>query len=384
MHEMHRYCSGQGSRDRRSIYRSKKKDVNNYLGLANHPYIKSKTREAISKFGVGVGGPPLLNGYTSLHKELESKLAKLKGAEDAMLFSSGYGANVGMLTGLLTTDSIILYDAYSHASFYDGIKMSGARSYMFPHNDIEALEGKLKIIRSQTDKDIFIGVEGVYSMDGDLAPLDLLVELCIKYNAYLIVDDAHGTGVMGLTGKGSAEYFNVHGKVHFTMGTFSKTFSVTGGFVAGPAKVINYLRFFARSYMFSASLPPMSAAAVLAALEVIENEEDILESLRKNINYTAEKLNAMGFDADNKSAIFPLRVPAGMDIRKASREFHQKGIFINSIEYPAVPLSQQRFRISIMAVHTIDDIDTLLKAVAEIFSDHHKILLEEGVSLEAA
>jgi len=345
---------------------------NNYLGLANHPYVKEKAQNAIEKFGAGIGGPPLLNGYTSLHKELEEKLAALKKTEDALIFSSGYGANVGLVTGLMNENSLVLYDAYSHASFCDGIKMSAVQSFRFPHNDLIILENRLKNLRANSGNDIYIGVEGVYSMDGDLAPLDKLVELCKKYNAYLIVDDAHGTGVMGKKGRGSCEHFNVDSKVDLVMGTFSKTFAVTGGFIAGSKSVINYLRYFAHSYMFSASLPPVIIAAVLAGLDILENEPGLLQSLRDNINYTADKLSALGFRVNNETAIFPLIVPADMNIRKASYEFHKRGIFVNSIEYPAVPLSQQRFRISVMATHTKEDIDKLVTVVEEVWNEHKK------------
>lgn len=340
---------------------------NNYLGLANHPYIIQKVTEAVNEFGVGIGGPPLLNGYTKLHRTLEEKLAAFKNAEDAMIFSSGYGANVGLVSGLMNQDCVVLYDAYSHASFCDGIKLSGVQSYRFPHNDLKSLEARLKIIRSNSNCDVFIGVEGVYSMDGDTAPLDELLILCKKYDAILIIDDAHGTGVMGEHGKGTAEAYNLEGNVDITMGTFSKTFAVTGGFVAASKDIINYLRFFARSYMFSASVSPGIVAAVLAGLEVIKTEPERLENLRANINYANSCLNNLGFDANNQSAIIPLRVPLNMNIREAAYEFHKRGIFINSIEYPAVPLSQQRFRISLMATHTKNDIDRLVQTIDEIW-----------------
>ncbi len=340
---------------------------NNYLGLANHPYVIQKVTEAVNEFGVGIGGPPLLNGYTELHRELEEKLAEFKNAEDAMIFSSGYGANVGLVSGLMNQDSIVLYDAYSHASFSDGIKLSSAQSYRFPHNDLKSLEARLKIIRSKSNCDVFIGVEGVYSMDGDTAPLDELLILCKKYDATLIVDDAHGTGVMGETGRGTAEAYNVEGNVDITMGTFSKTFAVTGGFVTASKEIINYLRFFARSYMFSASVSPGVVAAVLAGLEVIREEPERLENLKNNIGYANQSLDAIGFKSNNNSAIIPLCVPQNMNIREAAYEFHKKGIFINSIEYPAVPLSQQRFRISLMATHTKNDIDRLVEAIEEVW-----------------
>jgi glycine C-acetyltransferase len=340
---------------------------NNYLGLANHPYVKQKTMEAISKFGAGIGGPPLLNGYTILHRELEERLAHLKGAEDALIFSSGYGANVGLVSGLLNSNDVVVYDAYSHASFCDGIKMADSKSFRFPHNNITLLSQRLEQNMVNSERDVYVGVEGVYSMDGDLAPLDKIVPLCKSKGAILIVDDAHGTGVMGKTGKGTAEHFNVEDQIDITMGTFSKTFAATGGFITASKPIINYLRFFARSYMFSASLPPVSIASVLACLDVIENEPGLLDSLWNNINYTASSLKEIGIDIEPQSAIIPLRVPIGMDLREAAVKFHDNGIFVNSIEYPAVPISQQRFRISIMATHTREDIDRLIEVIDEIW-----------------
>lgn len=340
---------------------------NNYLGLANHPYLIKKVTEAVNEFGVGIGGPPLLNGYTKLHRKLEEKLAEFKSAEDAMIFSSGYGANIGLVSGLMNPDSVVVYDAYSHASFCDGINLSGAQSYCFPHNDLKSLETRLKLIRSKSYGDVFVGVEGVYSMDGDTAPLDEILILCKKYDTILIVDDAHGTGVMGGTGKGTAQAYNLEGSVDITMGTFSKSFAVTGGFVAASKEIINYLRFFARSYMFSASVSPGIVAAVLAGLDVIETEPERLVNLKANIDYANQCLNAIGFEARNDSAIIPLRVPLNMNIRKAAYEFHKRGIFMNSIEYPAVPLSQQRFRISLMATHTKNDIDRLVQTIDEVW-----------------
>jgi glycine C-acetyltransferase len=212
-----------------------------------------------------------------------------------------------------------------------------------------------------------VGVEGVYSMDGDLAPLDRIVELCEAHGAILIVDDAHGTGVMGAKGSGTAEHFGVEGKIPLTMGTFSKAFAVTGAFVAGPQPIISYLRFFARSYMFSASLPPMVLAAVLGGLDVLEAEPERLVRLRENVARAAAGLNAIGIPVRPEAAIIPLLVPQSMNIRQAGRRFHERGIFVNSVEYPAVPISQQRFRISMMATHRCEDIDTLLSAVEEIW-----------------
>ncbi len=343
---------------------------NNYLGLANHPYIKEHVKKTIEKYGAGIGGPPLLNGYTLLHRELEERLAHLKGSEDVLLFSSGYGANVGLVSALMGNGDLVVYDSYSHASFHDGIKMSGVQAVNFPHNEIEMLEQTLERTESLKYKDRFAAVEGVYSMDGDVAPLDRIVPVCKKNNTLLIVDDAHGTGVMGAKGSGTAEHFGVEKEIDISMGTFSKTFAVSGGFVAASKSIINYLRFFARSYMFSASLPPTVIASVLAALDVMEKEPWLYQNLQENIKYTASCLNQLGFPANSLTPIFPLRVPVNMNIRKAACEFHQKGIFLNSIEYPAVPNSQQRFRISIMATHTKDDIDKLMDAISETWRNN--------------
>jgi glycine C-acetyltransferase len=359
---------------------------NSYLGLANHPYVKERVHQAIREYGVGIGGPPLLNGYTKLHRELEERLAALKGTEDAMIFGAGYSANVGLVTGLVNSTDTVLYDIYSHASFCDGLKMSGVGSAHFPHNDIARLKALLEIYRQRTHQDIFVGVEGVYSMDGDLAPLDVLVPLCKSQNAILIVDDAHGTGVMGPHGRGTAEHFGVEGQVDITMGTFSKTFSATGGFVAASRPIINYLRFFARSYMFSASLPPTIIATVLAGLDVMEQEPNRLKQLWDNVAYAGDGLKKLGFALKSESPVFPLIVPVGMNLREAAHRFHNAGIFVNSIEYPAVPISQQRFRVSLMASHTRRDIDRLLEVVGEIWSSlaPHNVSDLSAVRSEAA
>jgi glycine C-acetyltransferase len=341
---------------------------NNYLGLADHPVVKSRIEDAVRAYGAGVAGPPLLNGYTSLHRLLEERLAALKGSESALLFSSGYVANVGLVSGLLQPGDVMLYDSYSHASFCDGLTMSGARSFRFSHNDLGSLTRLLER-NTAPAHDTYVGVEGVYSMDGDLAPLDRIAALCERHGAILILDDAHGTGVMGPTGRGTAEHFGVEGRVPITMGTFSKTFSVTGAFVAASNAVVNFLRYFARSYMFSASLPPAVVGAVLGGLDVLERESERLSLLRDNVALLAEGLRRLGIAARPEAAIVPIIVPGWMNIRAAAKEFHRRGLFVNSVEYPAVPVSQQRFRISLMATHTREDISRLLTAVEEIWAD---------------
>ena len=343
---------------------------NNYLGFANHPYIKEYVKDTIAKYGIGIGGPPLLNGYTKIHRELEERLAALKGAEDALIFSSGYGANVGLVSALIGPDDYVVFDQYSHASFYDGLKMCGAQGIHFLHNNVHSLIAKLEDARKLNPRNIYVGVEGVYSMDGDIAPLDEISAVCKQYDAILLVDDAHGTGTIGQHGGGVGDYFGLDGNLNVVMGTFSKSFAVTGGFVAASKPLVDYLRFFARSYMFSASISPITIASVLAGLDLLENDSSILNTLRSNVKYTASLLNKIGFNVASETPIIPLRVPMEMNIRDAAYKFHERAIFINSIEYPAVPVSQQRFRISITASHKKEDIDKLVEVVEEIWTEY--------------
>ena len=342
---------------------------NNYLGLANHPVVADKVRKAMERFGVGIGGPPLLNGTTSLHRELEERLSAFKQTEDTVLFSSGYAANVGLVTALTGRNDVVLYDELSHASFADGLRMSDTKSVFFGHNDLMKLDELLFKYGASNDGDRFVGVEGVYSMDGDLAPLDRLVPLCRKHNAILIVDDAHGTGVLGRTGGGIAEHFGLEGKVDVVMGTFSKSFGVIGGFVSSSKPIAEYLRYMARSHMFSASLPPIVVAAVLAGLDVMAAEPGRLRNLHSNIRYANREFNKRGFPMQSSTPIIPLRVPVWMNIREAALRFHESGIFVNAVEYPAVPVRQQRFRISLTSDHTKSDIDRLVECAGAVWAD---------------
>ena len=342
---------------------------NNYLGLANHPHVKKQVAKAIDEFGCGIAGPPLLNGYIKLIEELEERLASFKSKEAAIVFSSGFLANVGVVSAVAEANDVIIYDELSHASFYDGIRLTKAKAVPFAHNDIQQMEELIEQHSKNAKGSVFVCIEGVYSMDGDIAPLDKISCVCKRYNAYLIVDDAHGTGVIGENGKGTASELGCEDDVDITMGTFSKVFGTCGGFITGSASLIEYLRFHARSYIFSASIPPPVAATVLAGLDVMENEPWLREQLLDNVQYAIKKLEPFGFHSPPQAAIITLGLPENMDIRKAAVLFHQKKIFINPIEYPAVPASKQRFRISMMATHTKEDIDSLVTAVEEIWYD---------------
>ncbi len=340
---------------------------NNYLGLANEPEVVEKTIEAVRKFGIGCGGPPLLNGTTTLHRELEARLARLKHCEAAVVFSSGYATNVGWTTALLSPGDWLVYDAQNHASLFDGIKMGRFESVPFAHNDADDLRRKLMQVRwKHPYTNVVVCVEGVYSMDGDIAPLPEIRRLATKYGALLAVDDAHGTGVLGERGFGTPEHFGLEGQIEIMMGTFSKTFGVTGGFVAGSKAMCDYLRFFARSYMFSASLPPPVVASVLAGIGFLENHPERVRQLRDNVRYFVQGLRRLGFDVSCETAIVPLLVPSGVEIRRLGMRLHEEGVFVNGVEYPAVPKDQQRLRISMMATLTREDLDFALSRFEKV------------------
>lgn len=340
---------------------------NNYLGLADHPYVIEKVSKSVEEYGVGIGGPPLLNGYTSLMRELEDRLAEMKGCEAVVIFPTGYQTNLSLVTCLTEKSDLLLVDEAHHASLYDGLKMARAPYHTFRHNDIDELEEQLIEHRSDA-RDAFVFVESVHSMDADLAPVPDLVKICRKYSSYLVIDDAHGTGVLGDKGHGVGEHFHIEGELDIVMGTFSKAFASVGGFVAAPSNIIAYLKFYARPYMFSAALPPAVLVGIHACLDVLEREPERVQQLRDNIEYVTKGLLSQGIVINSAGGNVPLIVPQEINIRKAAYAFHELGLFMNPIEWPAVPREKQRFRISIMATHTHDDLDRLLESVKDVWT----------------
>jgi len=340
---------------------------NNYLGLADEPQIIEAAVAATRRYGIGCGGPPLLNGTTSLHRELEGRLAAFKKCESAMVFSSGYLANVGMLTGLMRRGDVLLYDEQSHASLIDGIQIGRIRSIPFAHNDTEDLRLGLEQLRlREPDRNVVVAVEGVYSMDGDIAALPRIAELCKTFGAWLALDDAHATGVLGATGRGSTEHFGIDGRVDVTMGSFSKVFASTGGFLCGSGALVDTLRFFARSYMFSASLAIPIVAAVIAGIDYLEAHPERPRQLRTNVEYFAASLRAVGFRIEPQTAIIPIMVPESVSVAEVVAALYRDGVFVNGIEYPAVPSNQGRLRISVMATLTTEHIDTCVAAIERV------------------
>ncbi len=348
---------------------------NNYLGMANEPEIVEATVAALRQYGTGCGGPPLLNGTTSLHRQLEEKLARLKGCESALLFSSGYAANVGWLTGLMNKGDILIYDEQNHASLYDGVQLGRVRSMAFDHNDLDHLRHRLMQVRwRDPGANIVVAVEGVYSMDGDIAPLPEIKALCENFGAWLAVDDAHGTGVLGANGHGTHEYFAMSsGEVEIAMGTFSKVFATTGGFVAGSQGFVDSLRFLARSYMFSASLAPSVVASVIAGIDFIETHPERIAKLHDNVAYFVNSLRHIGFAIEAPTAIVPIALPADVEVIEVVAALHREGVFVNGVEFPAVPRDKQRIRVSMMATLTRAQLDIAVEkitAVARRFGFH--------------
>lgn len=340
---------------------------NNYLGLANHPYVKKEVRNAINKYGVGMAGPPLLNGYSVAMQALENKIADFKKTESAIIFPAGFMANVGVVSALAKKNDVVIFDQLSHASFYAGLDASKATHVRFPHNDVQEMERRIKL-KKDKHSNVFVSMEGIYSMDGDIAPLDEMAPICKKHGAYSILDDAHGVGVLGKNGRGTAEFFGVEEQIDLYVGTFSKVFTVTGGYLAGPKGIIEYLRYFARPYIFSAALSPMHLAAVSAGIDVIEREPERRLRLLGNAQFVAEKLENYGLLAKPAAAIIALQVPPTMDIRKANRMMHELGFFVNAIEYPAVAAKKQRFRISITADHKRSDLESLINCIDKVWN----------------
>jgi len=341
---------------------------NNYLGLAADPEVRERVKQAIDQYGVGAGGTPVFHGHHNLVRELEARLAAFLGTEDAILFSNGaYGANLGILTALVDRKGVILHDEQVHTSFLDGVKLSAGRALQFAHNDVAELDALFDDPMVREAKDVFVGAEGVYSMEGDLGRLDELAALCSRRGAVLMVDDAHGIGVMGERGAGTAEHLGA--EVDITVGTFAKAFGIQGGFVAARKGVVDYLRAFARTYVFSVTVPAASAAAVLAGLDILEREPERLRRLHENVAYTARRLGEVGLPVEPQSPIIRLRAPAGADIARDCARMMELGVYLNPVLYPAVPLADQGFRINLCALHTTEDIDVLADALAALWPE---------------
>jgi len=332
-----------------------------YLGLIDHPKINEAAKKAIDELSTGTHGVRLLAGTTRLHNELERRIAEFKGREAAAVFSSGYVTNLTTISTLLGKDDYIFCDKYDHASIVDGAIQSRANFIRFDHNDMEHLEDLLKEIPE--DKVKLIVVDAVYSMDGDMAPLPDLIKVKEKYNAILMVDEAHSLGVLGEHGRGIEEHFGVEGKVDIDMGTLSKTIPSVGGYIAGDKDLIDYIKHNSRAYIFSAALPPPAVAAAKASFDVIEEEPWRREKLWENIDHFVSGLKKLGYDTMNtQSAVVPVLLGEDELALKLTRKLWDEGILIFPILTPAIPPKTARLRSCVMASHSHEDIDKTLNA----------------------
>lgn len=337
---------------------------NDYLGMSQRKETIQAGIEALVKYGTGACAAQAIGGYLDIHQELEQKIAAFTGQEDAILFSSGFGANTGLLRAILGKHDIAYVDSYIHTSASSGL--IGTNTKHIGHNDTEYLD---MILSKNTEgyKTQLVIIDGVYSQNGDLSKLPEYIEVCKKHKCLLMMDDAHGIGVMGKNGRGTAEHFNCLGQVDIITGTFSKSFGCVGGFVAASKKLIQYLRFYADSNVFSAAITPQVTASILKALELIKEHPDIREKLWDNVNYLRQRMRKESFDIGiSESPIFPVMVRDNKKVYEISKELQKRGIFVSGIVYPAVRTKEARLRVSLLASHEKWQLDHLVNSLNEI------------------
>ncbi len=345
---------------------------NCYTGLVNDPRIKEAAIEATRKYGTGCAGSPFLNGTLDLHKKLEAALAEYIGKEDVMVYSTGFGVNLGVVSTLTGREDYILWDEQDHASIIEGRRLSFSKQFKYKHNDMESLEKQLQ--RCEPDKLKLIVTDGVFSMEGDVADVPHIVELAKKYNAAVMVDEAHGIGVFGEGGRGVCHHFGVADDVDLIMGTFSKSFASLGGFIATDKEITNYLRHHSRSYIFTASITPASTAAALKALEIMKTEPEIQENLWRNTHQALDGFRAMGCEIGNTSTpIIPLYIRDNFKTFEITRDLLEEGIFVNPVVSPAVAPQDTLIRFSLMATHTPEQVDEALEKIRKVFRAHNLI-----------
>ena len=335
---------------------------NDYLGLANHPRLKAAAKEAIEAYGSGSGASRLVSGNLLLNGQVEEKIAHLKKQESGLLFNSGYMANIGIINALAGEGDAIFSDQLNHASIVDACRMSKAETKVYSHKDMDALEGILK--QSTHYKRRLLVTDGIFSMDGDIAPLPDLVNLAARYGCMLMVDDAHGTGVLGANGGGTGEHFGLEDKIDVSMGTFGKALGGFGAFAAGDRTLRPLLINFARSFIFTTGLPPAVLASVLAALELLEEEPALRERLWENVRFFRKGMEKIGFTAsEHKTPIIPLLLGDASLTMQMGEMLFNKGVFMQGIRPPAVPQGSSRLRITIMATHTVEQMEYALEAL---------------------
>ena len=343
---------------------------NNYLGLANHPKVREAALKSIDEWGVGAGAVRWIGGTMRVHEELEERLAKFKHTEAVLVFTGGFTANSGAIPAVVTDKDVIISDELNHDSIIDGVRLGAAKykksdGYVYPHKDMEALE---KILQStQSFQKRMIITDGVFSMDGDIAPLPDIVELAEKYNAFVMVDDAHASGVLGKNGAGSTSHFNLYGRVDIQLGTLSKALGVVGGYIAGTAVLKDWLINRGRPYLFSTAHPPMVAAALIAALDVMETDPEPMRRLWDNTHWWKNALAEAGFDTmGSETPITPVYVGDEGAAQAMERALWDEGVYAISIAYPTVARGKARIRTMPSAAHTREDLEDALKAFIKV------------------
>lgn len=342
---------------------------NSYMGLTNHPKVIEAAVEATRKYGTGLAGSPFLNGTLTIHKDLEARLADYVGKDDAMLYSTGFGVNLGVVSILTGRDDYVILDEQDHASIIEGRRLSFSNYLKYRHNDMESLETQLK--KTNPDKVKLIVTDGVFSMEGDVANLPEITRLAKKYNANVMVDEAHGLGVFGEGGRGTCFHFGVQDDVDLIMGTFSKSLASLGGFVAADKEVTNFLRHHSRSYIFTASITPASTAAVNAALDIIIAEPERQKHLWDLTHFALENFRAMGCEIGNTSTpIIPLFIRDDYKTFHVTRDLLDEGVFVNPVVTPAVAPHDTLIRYSLMATHTKEQVERSLEAIEKVFKKY--------------
>jgi glycine C-acetyltransferase len=339
---------------------------NNYLGLANHPKLVEAAKEAARKYGIGPAAVRSIAGTTDLHVQLEQRLAKFKGADDVITFQSGFTANLGTISALVGKEDVIFSDRLNHASIIDGCRLSGAKIAAYEHNDPGSLEDAIKEHASSYRRSLII-TDGVFSMDGDVAPLPSLVEVAKKYDILFMVDDAHGEGVLGKGGRGIVDHYGLHGKVDIEVGTMSKAFGVVGGMVAGDKRIIEWLRQRGRPFLFSSAVTAPDAAACLAAVDLLEESTELVDKLWDNARYFKAEMKKLGFDTGvSETPITPVMLGEAPLAQQFSRELFEEGVFAMAIGFPTVAKGRARIRVMISASHDRDDLGQGLEAFARV------------------
>ena len=339
---------------------------NNYLGLANHPHLVKAAHEAMDEYGVGPGAVRTIAGTMDLHLELEQRIAKFKRVEDAITFQSGFTANTGTIPALVGKEDVIFSDELNHASIIDGCRLSGAEIARYDHADPDSLEAVIKDHEGQYRRGLIV-TDGVFSMDGDFPPLDKLAEIAEKYDLMLMVDDAHGEGVLGEGGRGIVDHFQLHGQVDVEVGTFSKAFGVMGGVVAGDARIIQWLRQRGRPFLFSSAVTVPDVAATIAAIDLLEESTELVDKLWSNADYFKKEMGQLGFDTGKTmTPITPVMLGEAKLAREFSRRLYDEKVFAMALGFPTVPRGLARIRVMISAAHSQEDLETALAAFAKV------------------